>query len=55
MTIDNTLKEKLNNWLDILNYFDSDIAECAERNNDMRMYKKYEKLQDEIYNLIKGA
>ena len=48
------LKDKLNRWLDVLNYFDSDVAECAERNNDMRMYKKYEQVQDEMYNLIKG-
>ena len=48
------LKDKLNRWLDVLNYFDSDVQECAERNNDMRMYKKYEQVQDEMYNLIKG-
>lgn len=48
------LKDRLNRWLDVLNYWDSDIAECAERNNDMRMYKKYEQTQDEMYNLIKG-
>lgn len=47
-------KETLEKWLDILNYFDSDVQECAERNNDMRMYKKYEQMQDEMYNLIKG-
>lgn len=48
------LKDKLNRWLDVLNYFDSDVQECAERNNDMRMYKKYEQIQDEMYNLLKG-
>lgn len=47
------LKDKLDRWLDVLNYFDSDIEECAERNNDMRMYKKYEQVQDEMYNLLK--
>jgi hypothetical protein len=48
------LKDKLNRWLDVLNYFDNDVQECAERNNDMRMYKKYEQIQDEMYNLLKG-
>lgn len=46
-------KEKLEAWLDVLNYFDSDVQEAAERENKMSWYKKYEKVQDEIYNLIK--
>ena len=50
----NVNKETLEKWLDVLNYFDSDVQDCAERNNDMRMYKKYEQIQDEMYNLTKG-
>ena len=48
------LKDKLNRWLDVLNYFDSDVYECAERTNKMGMYHEYEVVQDEIYNLLKG-
>lgn len=49
----NVNKETLEKWLDVLNYFDSDVQDCAERNNDMRMYKKYEQVQDEMYKLLK--
>jgi hypothetical protein len=48
------LKDKLNRWLDVLNYWDSDIAECAERINKMGMYHEYEIVQEEMYNLLKG-
>lgn len=45
----------LDNWLDVLNYFDSDVQDAAERENKMSMYKKYEQVQDEIYRMIKGV
>lgn len=47
-------KEMLDKWLDVLNYFDSDVQDAAERENKMSMYKKYEQVQDEIYRLTKG-
>jgi hypothetical protein len=45
------LADALSRWLDVLNYWDSDVAECAERGGGMNWYHKYEKTQDEIYNL----
>ncbi len=50
---DKELASKLSSWLDVLNYWDSDVAECAERINKMGMYKEYEVAEDEIYNLWK--
>lgn len=50
---DKELAKKLSSWLDVLNYWDSDVGECAERINKMGMYKEYEVAQDEIYNLWK--
>lgn len=47
------LMDKLSRWLDVLNYWDSDVAECAERINKMGMYREYEVAQEEIYNLWK--
>lgn len=47
------LMDKLSRWLDVLNYWDSDVAECAERINKMGMYREYEVTQEEIYNLWK--
>lgn len=48
-------RKMLDEWLDVLNYFDSDIADVAERENKMVWYHKYEKVQDEIYRMIKGV
>lgn len=50
---DKELAGKLSSWLDVLNYWDSDVADCAERINKMGMYKEYEVAEDEIYNLWK--
>lgn len=47
------LADALSRWLDVLNYWDSDVAECAERGSGMNWYHKYEKTQDEMYNLWK--
>lgn len=44
----------LERWLDVLNYFDSDVCDAAERTNKMGMYTEYEVVQDEIYNILKG-
>lgn len=48
-------RKMLDEWLDVLNYFDSDVQDAAERENKMSMYHKYEKVQDEIYRMIKGV
>ena len=47
------LLKKLSNWLDVLNYWDSDVADCAERIGKTGMYHEYEIVQEEIYNLWK--
>lgn len=46
-------KSKVEQWLDVLNYFDSDVQDAAERENNMSWYKKYEKTINEIYDLFK--
>lgn len=48
-------RKMLDEWLDVLNYFDSDVQDAAERENKMSWYHKYEKVQDEIYRMIKGV
>ena len=52
--IESKLKEKTNKWLDVLNYWDSDVCDCAVRNGCENWYRAYEKVQDEMYNLTKG-
>lgn len=47
------LIQKLDRWLDVLNYWDSEVCECAERINKMGMYHEYEVVQEEMYNLYK--
>ena len=48
-------KETLEKWLDILNYWLDDIQELGERFDSMhKMYAKYDKMIDEMYNLTKG-
>lgn len=49
------LKNALDRWLDIMNYFDSDVQDAAERENKMSMYSKWEKAIDEMYNLRKDC
>lgn len=48
-------KQKLEKWLDVLNYFDDAVEEYVERNSlDHKahlMYERYQKMIDEIYNL----
>lgn len=46
-------KSMVEKWLDVLNYFDDDVQEAAERENNLPMYEKYGKVIDEIYNLSK--
>lgn len=48
------IKEKIEKWLNIINYWDEEIQECAERYDSMyKMYEKYEAMIEEMYNLIK--
>ena len=49
------LKNQLERWLDVLNYWDSDVQDCAERDNSMSMYHKYEQVIEEMYNLKKDC
>ena len=50
----NVNKETLEKWLDILNYWLDDIQELGERFDSMhKMYVKYDKMIDEMYNLTK--
>lgn len=42
-------------WLDVLNYWDDDVREAAERANDMRMYNEYDKVINDIYRMTKGV
>lgn len=42
-------------WLDVLNYWDDDVREAAERANDMRMYNEYDKVINDIYRMKKGV
>lgn len=47
-------KSKVEQWLDILNYWEDEIQEVAERYDCMHhMYEKYDKMIDEMYNLFK--
>jgi hypothetical protein len=46
-------KKTLERWLDVLNYFDSDVCDVAERTRKMGMYLEYEIVQDEIYIFLK--
>ena len=46
-------KSMVEKWLDVLNYFDDDVQEAAEREDNLLMYDKYSEVIDEIYNLSK--
>lgn len=42
-------------WLDVLNYWDDEVREAAERANDMRMYNEYANVINDIYRMTKGV
>lgn len=43
----------LDKWLDIINYWEDEIREVAERYDDMySMYERYNKMIDQMYNLL---
>ena len=48
------LKKLLDSWLDTITYFDDAIQEYVERyNGNGFMYKKYQRMFNEMYDLIK--
>lgn len=42
-------------WLDVLNYWDDDVREAAERTNKMGMYQEYDTVIEDIYRMKKGV
>ena len=54
------LINKLDGWLDIVNYWEDEIRDVAERyDSEYRMYERYNRMIDDMYNtmqqLKKGA
>lgn len=48
------MREKLENWLDILNFWFEHIEDYGDRYPDMKpMVKNFERVIDELYTLIK--
>ena len=46
--------KKLDEWLDIINFWEDEIQEIAENYDCMyEMYEKYDKMIEEMYNLYK--
>lgn len=45
----------LDKWLDVLNYWDDEVRDAAERTNKMGMYAEYDSMIDEIYRMKKGV
>lgn len=49
-----SLKSRLDRWLDVLNYWMEHVEEFAERHPDMKdMVDEFDKTIDEMYNLYK--
>lgn len=49
-----SLKSRLDRWLDVLNYWMEHVEEFAERYPDMKdMVDEFDKTIDEMYNLYK--
>ena len=47
------LIKRLDKWQDILNYWEDEIQEVAERYDSMYyMYEKYDRMIEEVYNTI---
>lgn len=42
-------------WLDVLNYWDDEVREAAERINKMPMYNEYDMVINDIYRMKKGV
>ena len=42
-------------WLDVLNYWDDEVRDAAERTNKMPMYNEYDTVINDIYRMKKGV
>jgi len=42
-------------WLDVLNYWDDEVRDAAERTNKMGMYQEYDTVIEDIYRMKKGV
>lgn len=50
------LRNRLDEWLDIVNYWEDEVRDVAERFDDQYpMYVKYNTMIDEMYNLMKNC
>ena len=50
------LRNRLDEWLDIVNYWEDEVRDVAERFDDQYpMYVKYSKMIEEMYNLMKDC
>lgn len=45
----------LDRWLDVLNYWDDEVRDAAERTNKMGMYQEYDTVIEDIYRMKKGV
>lgn len=47
------LINKLDKWLDVVNYWEDEIRDVAERyDSEYRMYERYNRMIDDIYNTM---
>lgn len=47
------LTNKMENWLDTINYWEDEVRDVAERyDSEYRMYERYNSMIDDIYNTI---
>lgn len=47
------LTNKMENWLDTVNYWEDEVRDVAERyDSEYRMYERYNRMIDDIYNTI---
>lgn len=47
------LINKLDGWLDTINYWEDEVRDVAERyDTEYRMYERYNRMIDDIYNTI---
>ena len=42
-------------WLDVLNYWDDEVRDAAERTNKMPMYNEYDTVINDIYRMKQGV
>lgn len=47
------LIDKMDKWLDVINYWEDEVRDVAERfDSEYRMYEKYNRVIDDIYNTM---